>query len=255
MHLHVTACRWVRGNRRKFTIYLLTSSSTTMCCPSTTRVACASTAKAACLFTPFLQRSCWDGFVDLLLCGSVAGPAGRPMGLACLCLDMFRSSNVSPRVQVISWANNWQNKWKYRHIPGPKPSFFLGNATTIRRKRNFLAFTDWQAVYGDVFKVFFVRQPAIVISGKLLSQLLHAHLVRLAGYSLMATMQILHLCGRSPSRTSASSMTGCQLVLATALPPNYMEATDKKLENPASSLPGVCWPQLVNALSAYNHHF
>lgn len=65
-------------------------------------------------------------------------------------------------VAVTSYCTNWQARLKFRHIPGPTPSFPLGNLQTIRKKQIFRAYADWQAKFGDTFKVFFVRQPTLV---------------------------------------------------------------------------------------------
>ncbi|KAL3139153.1 hypothetical protein ABBQ32_005937 [Trebouxia sp. C0010 RCD-2024] len=65
-------------------------------------------------------------------------------------------------VSVVSYCTNWQQRWKFRKIPGPSPSFPLGNLAQIRKKQLFRAYTDWAKQYGDTFKVFFVRQPIIV---------------------------------------------------------------------------------------------
>ena len=67
--------------------------------------------------------------------------------------------------QVVSYCTNWQTRLKFRKIPGPAPSFPLGNLATIRKKQVFRAYTDWQAKFGDTFKVFFVRQPILVTTG------------------------------------------------------------------------------------------
>ncbi len=75
-------------------------------------------------------------------------------------------------LQIISWGSNWENRWKYRHLPGPAYSFPLGNLATIRKKMVFRAYTDWQAQYGDMFKIFFVRQPVLITTG----QPVHQHI-------------------------------------------------------------------------------
>ena len=56
---------------------------------------------------------------------------------------------------------------KYRHIPGPTPSFPLGNLGTVRKKMMFRAYADWQAEHGDFFKMFMGRTAVVVISGQL----------------------------------------------------------------------------------------
>lgn len=65
-------------------------------------------------------------------------------------------------ITVVSYCTNWQARLKFKHIPGPVPSFPLGNLKVIRKKQIYKAYTDWQAKYGDTFKVFFVRQPIVV---------------------------------------------------------------------------------------------
>ncbi len=76
------------------------------------------------------------------------------------------SQHASTYSQIISWCSNWEKRWKYRHIPGPAYSFPLGNLATVRKNMQFTAYTDWQAQYGDTFKMFFVRQPVVVTTGE-----------------------------------------------------------------------------------------
>ena len=89
--------------------------------------------------------------------------------------------NQSPRccLQVVSYCANWQTRWRYKHIPGPPPSFPLGNLKTIIQKEVFRAHQDWSAQYGDICKVFMVRKPVIVVTGKVcfLPSFLHCHAI------------------------------------------------------------------------------
>lgn len=71
---------------------------------------------------------------------------------------------VGALLLVISYCGNWQNRWKYRHIPGPKPSFPLGNLQTALKKQLFRAHQEWQAEYGLIYKFFSARQPIIVVT-------------------------------------------------------------------------------------------
>ena len=79
---------------------------------------------------------------------------------------LFGSDYAGNYLQMISWCSNWEKRWKYRHIPGPAYSFPLGNMATVRKKSMFRAYTDWQAQYGDTFKIFFVRRPVVVTTGE-----------------------------------------------------------------------------------------
>ena len=56
-------------------------------------------------------------------------------------------------------------RWRYRHIPGPRPAWLLGNAVTMRRKMAHIAYEDWKALYGPVFRIFIGMQPFVVITG------------------------------------------------------------------------------------------
>ena len=60
---------------------------------------------------------------------------------------------------------NAVQRWRYRHIPGPRPAWLLGNAVTMRRKMAHIAYEDWKALYGPVFRIFVGMQPYVVISG------------------------------------------------------------------------------------------
>jgi len=42
----------------------------------------------------------------------------------------------------------------------------LGNVKTIKQKEVFRAHQDWSAQYGDICKVFMVRKPVILVTGK-----------------------------------------------------------------------------------------
>ncbi|DBB12325.1 TPA: hypothetical protein ACH3X3_006414 [Trebouxia sp. C0006] len=83
-------------------------------------------------------------------------------GIACVCVALI--------TLMISWCSNWEKRWKYRHIPGPAYSFPLGNMATVRKKSMFRAYTDWQAQYGDTFKIFFVRRPVVVTTDPVLAR-------------------------------------------------------------------------------------
>ena len=61
---------------------------------------------------------------------------------------------------------NWQARWRYRHIPGPPPSFPLGNVKEIRQKQLFSAQAGWAARYGSVFKFFMLRKPFVCVTGR-----------------------------------------------------------------------------------------
>ncbi|DBA94172.1 hypothetical protein WJX77_003365 [Trebouxia sp. C0004] len=65
---------------------------------------------------------------------------------------------------VVSYCANWQTRWKYRHIPGPPPSFPMGNLKTIKQKEVFRAHQDWSAQYGDICKVFMMRKAVILVT-------------------------------------------------------------------------------------------
>ena len=61
-------------------------------------------------------------------------------------------------------CNPWQ-RWRLRHIPGPRPLWMLGNAIELRRKMAHMAYEDYKALYGPVFRIFIGMQPYVVISG------------------------------------------------------------------------------------------
>ena len=69
--------------------------------------------------------------------------------------------------QVISYCSNWQARWKFRHISGPKPSFPLGNLHTALKKGLYKAHQDWAAEFGPIYKFFLARQPVVVITGQM----------------------------------------------------------------------------------------
>jgi hypothetical protein len=70
------------------------------------------------------------------------------------------------RAQAIwLYGLNPVQRWRYRHIPGPPPAWLLGNAVTMRRKMAHIAYEDWKALYGPVFRIFVGMQPFVVISG------------------------------------------------------------------------------------------
>lgn len=82
-------------------------------------------------------------------------------------LRLRKGAQVSVcQLQVASYCGNWQAKWRFRHIPGPPTSFPLGNMKTIQKKEIFRAHQDWSAEYGDVCRVFMVRRPVILVTGK-----------------------------------------------------------------------------------------
>jgi len=56
-------------------------------------------------------------------------------------------------------------RWRLRHIPGPRPLWMLGNAIELKRKMAHMAYEDYKAIYGPVFRIFIGMQPIVVISG------------------------------------------------------------------------------------------
>ncbi len=68
--------------------------------------------------------------------------------------------------QVVGYCQNWQTRWRFRHIPGPPISFPLGNLKTIRQKQIFRAHEDWSAEYGDICRIFMVQKPTILVTGQ-----------------------------------------------------------------------------------------
>ena len=79
---------------------------------------------------------------------------------------------LTPRRGIVQavwvYGCNPVQRWRYRHIPGPRPAWMLGNAVTMRRKMAHVAYEDYMAVYGPVFRIFIGMQPFVVISGEAL---------------------------------------------------------------------------------------
>lgn len=55
-------------------------------------------------------------------------------------------------------------RWKYRHIPGPPPTFLVGNLLTLIRNGFPEAIQAWAAQYGPVFKIFQGGNILIVVA-------------------------------------------------------------------------------------------
>ena len=126
-------------------------------------------------------------------------------------------------LQVVSWGSNWRNRWKYRRFPGPRPNFLLGNISEIRRKRSYIAYTDWGVKYGDVFRIFVVQQPAVILAGQ--SEKRYSHMLKVCGFEAGPEHKMLadpHLVRQVAitdfklfrDRTSAANRTNPALKLA-----------------------------------------
>ncbi len=60
---------------------------------------------------------------------------------------------------------NLVERFRYRHIPGPRPRFMLGNGLDIYLRFKFFipqALGTWGAEYGPVFKWWLGLQPIVV---------------------------------------------------------------------------------------------
>lgn len=85
----------------------------------------------------------------------------QALGLATLALLAFLAcSNALPR-------------WRMRRLPGPRPTWLLGNAGKDRSNANqlgppgksHLALDRWARRFGGCFVMFMGRQPQVVLSG------------------------------------------------------------------------------------------
>lgn len=64
------------------------------------------------------------------------------------------------------YGHNPVARWRYRHIPGPKPRWMLGNALELKAKMAHVAYTEWAEQYGPIFRIFICLKPYVVITGK-----------------------------------------------------------------------------------------
>ena len=44
-------------------------------------------------------------------------------------------------------------RWRFRHIPGPRPAWMVGNLVEIVRMGKHEAFRHWAKMYGGVYKI------------------------------------------------------------------------------------------------------
>ena len=97
---------------------------------------------------------------------SVLFPISGPALLSCrfgLPSHLFRISTVQA---IWMYGCNPVQRWRFRHIPGPRPLWMLGNAIEMRRKMAHMAYEDYKAIYGPMFRIFIGMQPFVVISGR-----------------------------------------------------------------------------------------
>ena len=134
-------------------------------------------------FSAVSSRWCVGGLVEesaraaVSLEGSVEGslsslvPDTHPTSASVLRATTASNHHKPPFLAIIQVA--WQgfyvyDRIKYRHIPGPAPSWLAGHIPIIMKKYDmllFYAFRDWKAKYGRVFKWFWGPQCVITISG------------------------------------------------------------------------------------------
>ena len=105
-----------------------------------------------------LMRACSCTAARVMI---LSGLSSRP----CQSKQKHNTSDINVAYRSSATALT-QTRWKYRHIPGPPPSFPMGNVKAIKQKEVFRAHQDWSAQYGDICKVFMVRKPVILVTGK-----------------------------------------------------------------------------------------
>lgn len=65
---------------------------------------------------------------------------------------------------VVFYGFNLRNRWRYRHIPGPAPTWLLGNMREVGKEGLHNLLPQWAETYGPVYKFFFGRFPFVVIN-------------------------------------------------------------------------------------------
>lgn len=55
---------------------------------------------------------------------------------------------------VVLYGYRPVQRWRMRHIPGPPPSWMIGNLIDIVRMGKHEAFSTWSQKYGHVYKIF-----------------------------------------------------------------------------------------------------
>jgi hypothetical protein len=55
-------------------------------------------------------------------------------------------------------------RWRFRHIPGPNPSWLLGNLGEIVKMGKHEAFRHWGKMYGGIYKIMEGSIVSIVVN-------------------------------------------------------------------------------------------
>lgn len=71
---------------------------------------------------------------------------------------------LSSLALLLLWSLHPLARYRLRHIPGPAPSPFVGNALEIKRLGQVEAYSKWAREYGPVFKVWLGFRPVVVVA-------------------------------------------------------------------------------------------
>ena len=92
------------------------------------------------------------------------------LGLSARVTATLQLSNPPPLpnyphpVQLLLWSFHPLARFRLRHIPGPTPSPFVGNALELKRLGQVEAYSRWAREYGPVFKVWLGSRPVVVVA-------------------------------------------------------------------------------------------
>jgi len=75
-----------------------------------------------------------------------------------------RTAQPNPKRQLLLWSLHPLARFRLRHVPGPRPSLFVGNALELRRLGQVEAYSRWAREHGPVFKVWLGSRPVVVVA-------------------------------------------------------------------------------------------
>eukprot|EP00193_Tetraselmis_chui_P017596 CAMPEP_0177795416 /NCGR_PEP_ID=MMETSP0491_2-20121128/26220_1 /TAXON_ID=63592 /ORGANISM="Tetraselmis chuii, Strain PLY429" /LENGTH=524 /DNA_ID=CAMNT_0019318243 /DNA_START=73 /DNA_END=1647 /DNA_ORIENTATION=+ len=79
-------------------------------------------------------------------------------------LPWFLGALLTAALAVYIYGLNLVSRWRFRHLPGPKPRWLVGNLFDFTKDGIHKQRLSWQREYGPIFVFWFGRRPAVSVS-------------------------------------------------------------------------------------------
>ncbi len=108
---------------------------------------------------------------------------------------------------VLYYGANLRARWQYRHIPGPRPRWLLGNTLPGMPGATRRMFYQWPRVYGSVYRLFLGRVPVVVVTDADLARAIAMkHFVKVCGVGSLLHSHLPCVCGWAPHHSPSPNI-------------------------------------------------